>query len=87
MNKTNCDPQKIIAQLHRISGQVSSVEKMYNERRDIEEIIRVVMAARASLDSVSRMLITDKVQGCFDGNQVSQQDDLVKLVNTLFKTT
>ncbi len=83
----SCDPQKIIAQLHRICGQVTAIEKMYNERRDIEEIIRVVMAARASLDSVSQSLITDKVQGCFDGNKVSQPEDLVKLINTLFKTT
>lgn len=84
---TQCDPQKIIAQLHRIIGQVQAIEKMYEERRDLEEIVRVVLAARASLDSVSRMLITDKVKGCFDGTKITKSDDLVKLVDTLFKTT
>ena len=53
--------------------------------RNIEEIVQVVLAARASLDSVTKMLITNKVQGCFDGSKVTQPEDLVKLINTLFK--
>lgn len=79
-----CDPQKILARLHRVEGQVRSIEKMYQEKRSLEEIVRVVLAARASLGSVTKMLINDKVHGCFDGKQITNKKDLEKLVDILF---
>ena len=85
--KNNCDPKKIILQLHRIEGQVRAIEKMYNDKRDIEEIVRVVQAARSSLDSVTRLLVNDKVSGCYDGNRVVKKQELLKLVEVLFKNT
>lgn len=85
--KKQCNPSKIISQLHRIEGQVRSVEKMYNEKRDIEEIIRVVKAARASLDSVTRLLVADKVNGCYSKNAVVKKDELIKLIDVLFDIT
>jgi len=60
---------------------------MYNEKRDIEEIIRVVMAARASLDSVTKLLVTDKISGCYDKSTIVKKKELLKLVDVLFKTT
>ena len=50
--KKICKPERIISQLHRIEGQVRAIEKMYNDKRGIEDIICQVKAARASLDSV-----------------------------------
>ena len=82
-----CDPTRIISQLHRIEGQVRSVEKMYDEKRDIKEIIRVVKAARASLDSVTRLLVADKVNGCYSKNSVVKKDELIKLIDVLFNIT
>ncbi|MBU1202617.1 metal-sensitive transcriptional regulator [Patescibacteria group bacterium] len=82
--KKACCPEKIISQLHRIEGQIRSVEKMYNEKRDIEEIIRVVKAARASMDSLSKLLVDDKVSGCYDGKKVIDKKQLSKLINILF---
>ena len=79
-----CDPQKILARLHRIEGQVRSIEKMYQEKRDLEEIVRVVLAARASLGAVTKMLINDKVHGCFDGKQINDKKEMEKLVDILF---
>lgn len=83
----NCDPKKIILQLHRIEGQVRAIEKMYDEKRDIEEIVRVAQAARSSLDSVIRLLVQDKVSGCYDGNKIVKKQELLKLVKVLFKNT
>jgi DNA-binding FrmR family transcriptional regulator len=82
--ENKCDPQKILARLHRIEGQVRSIEKMYQEKREIEEIVRVVLAARASLSSVTKMLINDKVHGCFDGKQVTDKKEMEKLIDILF---
>lgn len=85
--KKACCPEKIISQLHRIEGQIRSVEKMYNEKRDIEEIIRVIKAARASMDSLSKLLVDDKVSGCYDGKRVIDKKELSRLVGILFDLT
>ncbi|MDD5749430.1 MAG: metal-sensitive transcriptional regulator [Patescibacteria group bacterium] len=85
--KKACCPEKIISQLHRIEGQVRSVEKMYNEKRDIEEIARVVKAARASMDSLSKLLINDKISGCYDGKKSVDKKEVGRLINILFDIT
>jgi len=87
MNNKVCNPKEIVSQLHRIEGQVRSLEKMYNKKRDIEEIVRVVLAARASLDSVTKLLINDKVSGCFDNKEVNSKEELKELISIFFKTT
>lgn len=87
MNKKSCNPKKIISHLHRIEGQVRSIEKMYKEKRDVEEIVRVVLAARASLDSVTKFLVNDKVNGCFGNKKTTNKKELKKLINIFFKIT
>ena len=82
-----CNPTKITNRLHRIEGQVRSIEKMYNDKRDIKEIVSVVMAARASLDSVTRLLVADKVNGCYDKHKIIKREELEKLINVLFDIT
>ncbi len=87
MNRKFCQPKKIFSQLHRIEGQVRSIEKMYAEKRNVEEIIRVVLAARASLDSVTRLLVNDKISGCYDRKMVVKKEELSKLIDVLFNIT
>lgn len=87
MSNKICQPKKIIDHLHRIEGQVRSVEKMYIDKRPLEEIVPVVKAARASLDALSFLLISDKVNGCYDGQLLRKRQELLKLVNILFKST
>ena len=85
--KKACCPEKVISQLHRIEGQIRSVEKMYNEKRNIEEIARVIKAARASMDSLSKLLINDKISGCYDGKKAVSKSEVSKLINILFDIT
>lgn len=87
MKKEVCHPQKINSQLHRIEGQIRAIEKMYAEKREVEEIVRVVLAARASLDSMTRLLITDKVNGCYGSKTAGKKKELNKLIEILFKTS
>lgn len=86
MNR-QCNPKKIIDQLHRIEGQIRSIEKMYNEKREVEEIVRVVLAARASLDSVTRLLVADKINGCYNKQAIIKKQELLKLIDVLFDVT
>lgn len=87
MKKQVCQPAKIIAQLHRIAGQVKAIEKMYNEARPVEEIIRVVLAARASLDSVAKNLISAKLNGCYRGQSTPKRREILDLIDTFFTHT
>jgi DNA-binding FrmR family transcriptional regulator len=87
MSETKCEPGKIISQLHRIEGQVHSIESMYQAKRDIEEIIRVVKAARASLDSLTKLLVVDKLNGCYDKEVIIKRKELTKLIDVLFDIT
>ncbi|PWB38795.1 MAG: hypothetical protein C3F02_01755 [Parcubacteria group bacterium] len=87
MKKLVCQPKKIFAQLHRIEGQVRSIEKMYEQKRSVEEIIRVVLAARASLDSMTRLLVNDKINGCYDRKMVVKKEELSRLIDVLFDIT
>ncbi len=87
MKKKVCNSRKIISRLHRTEGQVRAIEKMYNNKRDIEDIVRVVLAARASLDSVTKLLINDKVNGCFDNKKINTKKELKELISIFFKTT
>lgn len=87
MNKKFCQPKKIFSQLHRIEGQVRSIEKMYAQKRSVEEIIRVVLAARASLDSVTRLLVNNEIKGCYDRQRLVKREELSKLINVLFNIT
>ena len=87
MQKKVCNPNIIISQLHRIEGQVRAIEKMYQEQRSVEEIVRVVMAARAALDATAKMLITDKVNGCYRGRGLVKRQELLDLINSFFQHT
>lgn len=82
-----CQPQKIVSQLHRINGQVKAIENMYNEKRSVEEIIRVVFAARASLDAVAKNLIAAKLNGCYQGQTITKRKEVLALIDTFFKHT
>lgn len=87
IENNKCQPEKIMAQLHRIEGQVRSIETMYNDQRNVEEIIRVVKAARASLDSVAYLLVANKVNGCYDKGTLVQKKELLNLIDVLFDIT
>jgi DNA-binding FrmR family transcriptional regulator len=82
-----CQPEKIIAQLHRISGQVKAIEKMYLEQRPVEDIIRVVFASRASLDAVAKNLIAAKLNGCYRGQTMLKRKEVLDLIDTFFQHT
>lgn len=85
--KKICQPERIISQLHRIEGQIRAVEKMYQDKRGIEDIVCQVKAARASLDSVMKLLVDDKVGGCYDSGRVAKKEELLKLIDVLFDVT
>ena len=78
-----CDTKEFIDRIHKISGQIAAIEKMYNDKRTAQEIIQQVVAVRASLSSLTRLIIEAEIKGCLPGDQSAQP--VAQLVDTLFK--
>lgn len=78
-----CDTKEFFDRIHKISGQIAAIEKMYNDKRTAQEIIQQVVAVRASLSSLARLIVEAEVKGCLPSDQNAQP--VVQLVDTLFK--
>lgn len=83
---TKCDKDNIIKNLRRVCGQVSGIEKMIAEDRDIVDVLQQVTASSSALKSVGRQLLEEYAQGCFNNKKKLQQKDLQKVIAQLFKT-
>lgn len=78
-----CDAKEFLERIHRISGQIAAIEQMYNDKRTAQEIIQQVVAVRASLSSLARLIVEAEVKGCLPSDQNAQP--VAQLVDTLFK--
>ncbi len=56
--------EDMLVRLRRIEGQVRGLQRMIEERRQCEEVITQIMAARAALDKVGLMALQQYVEEC-----------------------
>lgn len=68
----------VIAQLSRISGQVDGISRMYQSEASCVEIARQILAARSSLASVARKILSGEVARCSREQNMDDVDDLLK---------
>ena len=80
-----CDTKDFLARMHKIGGQVSALESMYQDKRTAQEIIQQVVAVRASLASLAKLIVEAEVRGCLPSD--SQSTPVSQLVETLFKVS
>lgn len=80
---------EIQSRLHRIMGQLQGLERMMEEKRDCEEVITQLMAARASLEKLGVLILQDESSYCFIGKGDSKKKlkNLEKITANLFKLT
>jgi DNA-binding FrmR family transcriptional regulator len=85
----NPKKSRIQTHLRRIIGQLQGLEKMIEARRDCQEIINQLMAARASLERLGILILHDKSSYCFikSGNNNKKLKELEKITQQLFKIT
>lgn len=79
----------IQSHLHRIIGQLQGLEKMIGEKRDCQEVMTQLMAARASLEKLGVLILQDESSYCFVGKGDSKKKikNLEKITSNLFKLT
>ena len=78
--------EAIIARLRRVEGQIRGLQRMISEKRDCEEIIMQVAAARAALDSVALVILRQHLEECLLQPDPSRRDrSLDRALDLLFK--
>ena len=80
-----CDNKDFLDRVHRISGQIAALEKMYDDRRVAQEIVQQIVAIRASLASLAKLIVEAEVKGCLPSD--SSGEPVSRLVDTLFKVS
>ena len=85
MEYMKCNNKDFLDRVHRISGQIGSLEKMYAEKRTAQDIVQQIVAVRASLSSLASLIVEAEVKGCLPSDASS--GPVSQLVDTLFKVT
>lgn len=69
---------KTLVQLKRIRGQLDGIIKMYDDERACIDIVRQVVAARGSLGTVARDLLTGEANRCTREQKPEQLQEVLK---------
>lgn len=71
---------KVLTQLKRIRGQLDGIIKMYEDERTCIDIVRQVIAARGSLGTVARELLTGEASRCTKERKPEELELILKEV-------
>ncbi|MFA4937054.1 MAG: metal-sensing transcriptional repressor [Patescibacteria group bacterium] len=84
-----CDIKEVSQHFNRLQGQIQGIGGMIQDKRACSEVLQQIVAARASLERLGRLLLEVEATGCF-GSGTGSQDKIKKLERTvaqLFKIT
>jgi len=78
--------EKIQQNLRRIEGQIKGLQRMITEKRECDEILTQIMAAKAALDRVTRDLAEAHLDACLTSTAPDQlRQKLLRTLRTLSK--
>lgn len=63
-NQSNELHDMLIKRMNRIEGQIKGVKNMMSKQAYCDDILQQISAARAALDSVSRVLLESHIKTC-----------------------
>jgi len=72
----------IVTKLNRVKGQLDGITRMYEDDRQCIDVVRQIIAARNSLSSIARDLLTDEASSC---SKERRTEDLEKILKEIFK--
>lgn len=67
--------KKIKSRLNRISGQVSGIQRMVDEKRYCVDILTQIAAVRSALDALGVELLSDHMESCVIGHGTETAHD------------
>jgi len=56
--------KKLLGRIRRVAGQVAGIERMVENDRYCVDVLHQVAAARAALDGVGKLLLSNHVETC-----------------------
>lgn len=72
----------IVTKINRIKGQLDGIIRMYEDERQCVDVVRQVIAARNSLSTIARELLTDEASSC---SKERRTEDLEKILKEIFR--
>lgn len=69
---------KVLTQLKRIRGQIDGIISMYEDERTCVDIVRQVIAARSSLGSVAKSLLSNEASRCTKERKADELNEILK---------
>lgn len=70
--------REITARLRRVEGQVRGLQRMVGEERDCETLLVQLMAARAALDKVGLLIVSNYIDECFPGEDPEAKERAIR---------
>ena len=75
-----------LRRLRRVEGQIRGIQRMIEEDRACEAIVTQLMAARAALDRVGLLVMSQHIESCLlDASSATYRDQLERVVSFFFK--
>jgi DNA-binding FrmR family transcriptional regulator len=81
----NDSKHKLLARLHRISGQVAGVGRMIEQGRPFMEVLLQIASAQAALGQVSKIVLRAHVEACVDEALASGRSERRKKIEELME--
>jgi DNA-binding FrmR family transcriptional regulator len=69
---------QILTQLKRIRGQIDGIINMYEDERACVDIVHQVIAARSSLGSVAKSLLSSEATRCTKERKADELNEILK---------
>ena len=76
-HRTPEEKQKLIARLHRISGQIRGIENSINSDIECIEVLRQINSAAGALKGVWLQFLEGHLKGCIASSLVHKDETLV----------
>ena len=66
--------KRISAWLARIEGQIRAIRKMVERQEDCQKVMLQLLAARASINSLMKTIITCYINNCLQDSKLSSEE-------------
>ncbi|RJQ54260.1 MAG: transcriptional regulator [Actinobacteria bacterium] len=77
VGQTEEDRRKLIARLRRLEGQIRGLQSMIEQRRECEEILTQLAAAKVAMNQVGLNVIAHAMKECLRQSEEMDRDRLI----------
>lgn len=72
--------KKIQNRIHRVQGQLESLEAAISAGTVCNDVIPQLLAVKGSVDALVRTYLEESLEGCTEGKNIESMQNLIKLL-------